>query len=529
VEDFETPLSIANTVPYQTLVKYDARTGDDVYVGCRTFPGIAYLLRYKISTATWTTVYSQGFTHNLTHVVDVVPIGTLTAVAFAVGTLNDYGESFNEVLAQDAWSGLWQYPGFGAASQVNTGPQQHYASGNINHPNTINGLASALISGSAYVWATHAWTVPPPGLHSSILSATIGPIAFTDIEWAFIDATNFAYWTLMPIQYHGEWPVPGLWFVGDYSGTGAYSFPSDTEIITTDIATYTPTVVNGSVRSGACGGLFFSNSDKGILFDTNGVEHVWQLTGRGAVVTQRIPSTAALLSTRWGFAIHPTFPYAVLSYSGNAGADGKIVWTEDEGDTFSEFITVSRCIDAIDFGVAMAPPPPPMPGPWPTVITLRDSRGFTGRATFYVFADDAATARTRSLAVAGDIVALSEAFLDASTGAYTKEPQVPIRGAQSDYEPIEQHVILSFNDASGNMLSVEVPSPTSAIMTNAGDYLDLTNPGLTTAVADMIAQHLCGRGGNEAVNFVGGRRVSSRIRRKGSVWVLNPAETGPGL
>lgn len=519
------PVTIHPNSEFQSFVRVLPSDPQIVYCGLRDFAGTAYLYRYNAHTATWTLLYSQGYSINLTHIVDLVFGPGAEEVWVAVGTLNDYGESFHESNpAADPWSGIWHSVGGAALTQVNSGPQHPFGGGNINHPNTLTGLAAGMQGGQWHVWATHCLSVGGGAGHNSVLSVMVGATPMTDIEWAFLDAAGDAYCTLAPIQYHPEWPIPGVWFLMDFSGTGAYSFATSDEIISADVALYNHSIINNSVLSGASGGLFFSGSDKGFIYDTNGVEHVWQLTNRGVTITEKVPSHPQLLATRWGFAIHPSQPFAVIGYTGGSGADGKLVWTEDEGDTWLEWVSPGIGIDALDFGVAVAPG---LTGSYPETLTFRDRGGYTGQSRFYTFADDPASARSQALAIASDIDILSEAHLEKAIGAYTTSPILRLRGNVADYIAIEERLVLYFVDAQGNQISVSVPAPAAGTLTQSGDLVDPASAAVNTAAADMIANKLCGRAGNLAVTFMGGRRVQHHIRRRVDIMTLAPSHVEP--
>jgi len=522
------PVTIHTNSVFQSFVRALPSDPGIVYCGLRDFAGTAYLYRYNSHTATWTLLYSQGFGINLTHVTDLVFGPGVEEVWVAVGTLNDYGESFHESNpAEDAWQGLWHSIGGAALTQVNAGHEHAFNGGNINHPNTLTGLAGGMTGGIFTVWATHCLTVGGGAGHNSVLSILAGLALPIDVEWAFLDAAGFSYCTLSPIQYHPEWSTPGIWFLMDFSGTGAYSFANSDEIISADVATYTDNLINTVVRSGACGGLWFSNTDKGFIYDTNGVKHIWQLTNRGAVITEVVPSAPQLTATRWSFAVHPSLPLGIIGYYSGTGADGQLVWTEDEGATFTSWDAPSTELYAVDFGVAS--PPPPAPAVYQEDMAFRDSRGFVAHARFYTVAPDPATARSQAIVIASNMQGLSGAIINTAHGPWNTQPLGPNRGSVADYLPIEERLVLTFVDANGYPISVEIPAPASATLTQAGDQVDLTNAGIITAIADLVANNLCGRGGNLAVNFLGGRRVQSRIRHRFSINQEAPSGSEPGI
>jgi hypothetical protein len=475
--------------------------------------------------SSWTRLISVTGTNNFSFVVDMCfPSGAENMVC-SIGTWNAKGQSFHQSLTVDAVAGIYKSVGGGALALQGTGNQHGFNGGNINHPNTVIALCVHNDVVDTF-YTLHAQTPSNVSMVQSVIDFAPPALAvWNAIAASFVG--GFEYWCLGVIEYHPEWPSGNLFFLGDRSGTGPYSFPTSDTILNYDPVSAIYTTKTNPTISGVVGGNFYDGSSKGFILDTNGVMHVYQMVTQGVVGTERIVSTPSLQANWRTFAVHDSFPFGLIGYHGVAGGNGMLVWTDDAADSFHTFVTTGFGISALDFGVTTAPPP--APGPWPTTLTFRDSMGLTGRSTYFTLAPDAATARTQAIAIGGHLNTLSVAHLQAGIGAWSLQPILTVDGAQADYEPIEQRLVLVFNDANGGIISIEVPAPTASVFTSAGDIVDTSSLAITTAAADMITNQLCGRGGNVAVSFLGGRRTGRPPRRKFNIFTTDPAETGPGL
>lgn len=486
--------------------------------------GTAVIYRSSNNGVSWTLLASETGTNNFSFIVDLVFEGAGEHAIAMIGTWNAKGESFHQILAPDAQAGIYDSTAGSPFVRQGSGVQNAYNGANINHPNTGIALAVEQSSPVNY-WALHAQTAAPP----SLLQAVIDKGDFTMATWnaaPMAIVTGFQYWCLGSIQFHSDLTPNLIFFIGDLSGTGAYAFPNSSQAFNWNPLTNVYAAVGAALPSGAVGGCFYDGSGNGLLMDTDTNPSVYQLTGLGASRTLRVGPLIAQVGNWRGFAIHPSFPYGLAGYHGVAGANGTLVWTDDGGATFGTWAPPSYGISSLDFGLGVAPPPGA--GIYPETLTWRDARGMVGRAVFYVSATSAALAYTQAQNITSSLNALSNAHLNSAVGAYTQPPVLPLYGSATPYDLIEERLVMSFLDAFGNTLNVEVPAPTSAAFDVTQENVDTTNGGIIALVADCLANGLCSRGGGLAVTWVGGRRRQSPLIRTMTARTRNPAETGPG-
>lgn len=524
--------SLTSTLPLPVNFNADfcfIRTwpGDPTHIyvcGVLLGTGTAVIYRSANNGVSWTLLASETGTNNFSFIVELIFQGATEHAVAMIGTWNAKGESFHQILAPDAQAGIYDSTAGSPFVRRGSGAQNAYNGANINHPNTGIALAVDEATPENY-WALHAQTPAPPSLFQAVIDKGDSTLAtWNAAPMAFV--TGFQYWCLGCIQFHTDVSPHLLWFIGDLSGTGAYAFPNSSQQYNWEPIGNTYGAVGGAVRSGSVGGCFYDGTGDGILMDTDTNPSVYRLTGMGATVTHMVGPLTSQVGNWRSFAIHPVFPYGLTGFHGVAGANGTLVWTDDGGATFGTWVVPGYGISSLDFGLGVAPPPGA--GIFPEVLTWRDARGMTGRAVFYVSATSAALAYTQAQAITSDLNALSNAHLNSAVGAYTQPPVLPNYGVAVPYDFVEERLVMSFLDAFGNTINLEVPAPTSAAFDSTQDGIDTTNPGIISLVADCLANGLCSRGGLLAVTFVGGRRRQSPIIHKQNIRTLNPAETGPG-
>jgi len=504
---------ILRTLPSNRAIVYVGGTDNASYNGiCDRYDGSwSNIVRYPVG------FHNNG--DNQPSVVDMcfLPIGETAYIL--VGTPNAFGYSFNQHISpQDPECGVWVYNG-GPSTFVTIGHQNGFNGGNINNPNTVCSIA-VRPGETPRVYIGHCECLNNATGFEQILDLSDGPNIMSGGSDDH-DITYFMYGNLQCLQYHAEWSNPGEFVIVDTSGSGDYSLPNQTWLFSVDADLVDYYIFPGTlgVLSGAMGGLFFDGSDKGFISDSNGDIHIYQLTHKGAGVTEKLATVAGHTMMPRGYCIHDTLPFGAVGYTGGHAADGTLVWTDDGGETWGQYDVVGYGILGLDFGVFS---PPVTSNLWPQSATFRDARGDVAVITFYTTAPDAATANTQGEALVGAIADLSNARLEAAIGAWTMSPIIQIPGTDATYNTIEVKGILAFVDAASNILQIEIPSPKEEIFLSNGEEIDTSNPGVIDSLAELLANNLAGRGGNEISSYLGGRRVQSRRRRRATIYQLNP-------
>jgi len=509
---------LLRTLPSNRAIIYVGGTDNVSYNGiCDRYDG------------SWSTIvrYPTGFHnngHNQPSVVDVAFLPSGETAYVLMGTPNAFGYSFNQHLVpQDDQCGVWVYNS-GSSMFTCVGHQYGFNGGNINNPNSI--CAVAVRPGDTpRVYIQHCPTYNSVTGFEQVLDLSDGP-SITSGGSDDHDITYYMYCNLGCLQYHAEWSNPGCFVIMDTSGEGDYSLPNQTWLFSVDADLVDYYIFPGSlgVLSGAMGGLFFDGSDKGFISDSNGDIHIYQLTNKGAGVTEKLSAVAGHTMLPRGYCIHDTLPFGAVGYTGGHAADGTLVWTDDGGETWGQYDVVGYGILGLDFGTFS---PPVTSNIWPQSATFRDARGDIAVITCYLTAPDAPTALSYGEAIIGAIADLSNARLEAASGAWTLSPIIQLPGIDSTYNTVEVKGIFAFVDAASNILQIEIPSPKEEIFVSNGEEIDTSNAGVISSLAALLASNLCGRGGNEASSYLGGRREQSRRRRRQSVYALNPDLAGP--
>lgn len=162
------------------------------------------------------------------------------------------------------------------------------------------------------------------------------------------------------------------------------------------------------------------------------------------------------------------------------------------------------------------------------VAVLRDAKGNTARYTFYV--DGSVSANAAATAMSNVLTALTpltNAVLQSAIGPFVVVPQEVVYGTNASYASVEDKAIFTFQTATGSIHRPQVPAPKSAIFLADGETVDPANALVVTYVAAIIANTITRDG--EVVAFGAfGTRLRRKMHRKLTIFVKNPALTGPG-
>jgi len=162
----------------------------------------------------------------------------------------------------------------------------------------------------------------------------------------------------------------------------------------------------------------------------------------------------------------------------------------------------------------------------------RDAQGFTGQTNAYV----AGATQTINYGMANDVAVLWPALTNAAiirwTGALDQILDPNVYGVAADYLSATFRAEMVFNTAEGSLFTIGIPSPKRSIFLPDGETVDASN----AAVAAFITQFLTPTGGGTSVTksgdvvlqYVIGKLVKRKLRRKETIWSLAPDLTGPG-
>lgn len=176
-----------------------------------------------------------------------------------------------------------------------------------------------------------------------------------------------------------------------------------------------------------------------------------------------------------------------------------------------------------------------------SVITFRDSGGFTSVTRFYQAAGANVTATFDNAAnLFTDLEQLTNAAVQSTLGPATSAPAAPTYGTAATYENVEDRCYFNFVTATGIIIRLSVPAPLEGIFMADQKTVDDTNTAVKQLIADALnvtfggtapttgqTEPICNRGAQVATKWVGGFRQRRKTRRKMTIWTLSPDETGP--
>jgi hypothetical protein len=159
----------------------------------------------------------------------------------------------------------------------------------------------------------------------------------------------------------------------------------------------------------------------------------------------------------------------------------------------------------------------------PFTSTWRDKRGFTSLVRMY-YNDASATAFLTAVPIiTADLAAMTNAGLQASTGALA----VPVvYGATGQFQDIEDKAVFVFQTTTGSLHRYHVPAPKAAIFAADLETVNLAFATVATFITDMLAQ-VASRDGEPLTTCIGGMRLRGKKKRRINIFTQNPTETGP--
>lgn len=446
-------------------------------------------------------------------------------VWIAMGTTNAIGIGTGQTMTEDAVQGVYKSIGGAALTLQGKGHAYPFTETNINKNNTITSLAIREDE-PRRIYCYHM-IANNPGIANTMIS-------YSDDEgvtWAspnYPGSRAFQYWCLTALEWHPEWMTPGLFGIYDKSGTGAYSLGLQTET-----ALYSPNAVvtanplDFNLQSGLEGGIFYDNSGNGVAMDTSN-------TGFKVYTTNNFGETWALdfdnglagVPTWRSWAKSPTSDDFVETAYLSGTSPSWLLWKTGASGVYH----TGRIADYFTFGIDFGPNGIiPLTTAYRQLLTWRDARGFIGHTTFYVGAEDLATAREEALEIQTALIAATNAALNASIGPWTEPPTEATYGAAEPFQNIEDTIILTFTTALGTFGGIGLPAPLRRL------FLDDLITGyredsiLTALYTACLSNGLCTEAGTPFTDFAGAHYTRSKLRRQHSIYTLNPHLTGPGL
>lgn len=170
-------------------------------------------------------------------------------------------------------------------------------------------------------------------------------------------------------------------------------------------------------------------------------------------------------------------------------------------------------------------------------VTLRDGKGFTRTWHYYLNTngDTAANGVTLAQSLASTWAAMSNAAVQ-STQGYSSEYGVIQRGANSEYQSVQQKAILVMQDNAGTLHRFSLPAPKIAIFLADGVTVDKTNTLVQNWVAAMGATgsppaastiFSANRDGGWFATFVGGTFQGKGVPHRVNITILDATLTNP--
>lgn len=402
-----------------------------------------------------------------------------------------------------------------------------YTQGNVNAPQSLTSLTIKRGTGGArrlYVSHNSTWAFPGGQTYVISVSADDGATWLDQGGWA---GNKFMLESMAVLRYVPGSPYGDGWYVADHSPAGNYSAAASGRVPHDLTGNTWGGFLNPTPASGCLAFPFASNVLRGVAYPTDGVgaDTLAYTTDGG---------------NNWTGFTRPVGHRPGIWYRGARTAEGsldtagvflhradntsEIWWSEDGGITWASADAEPNADGlSLDFGDFT----PDQPQVWPQSFYWADSRGFVGRTRFFVAGDSQADAGAHALAILGLLSPISTARFLAAVGAYNTEPFAPFVGTDAEYNNVEQVLRLEFLTAQRSIVAVEMPCPTEAIFLDDQESLALLNPALAAAIAGIPPERLANRGGQEAVTFIGGSRISRPQRQRHSIRTLNPNETGP--
>lgn len=178
----------------------------------------------------------------------------------------------------------------------------------------------------------------------------------------------------------------------------------------------------------------------------------------------------------------------------------------------------------------------PFPGVRHQFLTYRDAKGNTARVSFYL--DDNGGDNNSDATLVESIItalnALTDAAYQSASGAVSHFGVAQYGASAVEYQPIQLKARFVYQDVSGALHRIQIPSPKSSIFLSD---LETVNPANTAVAAfnAIMAQatvpatgtgYVSSRQGLLISNFMGGLLMATKMRRKANIFVLTPSLTG---
>lgn len=169
-----------------------------------------------------------------------------------------------------------------------------------------------------------------------------------------------------------------------------------------------------------------------------------------------------------------------------------------------------------------------MAGGQKQTITWRDAKGNTARSTFYVASGGTlASQNTAALAIINAMAPLSNAVQQAYNGPANAPATEVVYGTNAEFASVEDKAVFTFQTATGSIHRFQIPAPIAAMFLADGETVDPANTAVVTFTSAVVANAFTR--GDEAITFGAfGTRVRRKMHRKLTIFVKNPALSGPG-
>lgn len=176
----------------------------------------------------------------------------------------------------------------------------------------------------------------------------------------------------------------------------------------------------------------------------------------------------------------------------------------------------------------------------PQSYIFRDAKGQTATLKMYRQAvDTAAHQQSDALAIAGDLLLLTNSASIVSVGVYSSPAAAPLYGANAQFQNVEDKAVFTFTTAAGGIHRYAVPAPLAAVFKADLETVDNTASPVKQFIADMLhatysgtapttLNAACDRQGNPLTAYVGGIRRRSKFKRKFNIFTLDPTLGGEG-
>lgn len=164
-------------------------------------------------------------------------------------------------------------------------------------------------------------------------------------------------------------------------------------------------------------------------------------------------------------------------------------------------------------------------------FNFRDSRGMTGSVRLWLTSDSATDTNDLITPFITALEALTNAHMTSSRGSAGDTPEFGY-GSDAQYAPIEDKASLTYFTARAQRHTYRIPAPKAAIFMSDEQTVNPANSlvvAFNTAILDTVTSAFFSDAqGNPLTGYVGGIRTRSKLRRKFTIFTLNPAESGPG-